>query len=134
VARVLGDRLVIARVIAVVAGVWLMFAPAVLDYGDPARSSDRIAGPIAAAFAFVAIWEVLRPLRWATVPVGVWLVVAPVILWSPPRAAVASAAAGVVLIVTAWFGGEVGHRFGGGWTTVMPGGDRWRSAEVIGDG
>ena len=124
----------IARLVAFAAGVWLMFSPAVLDYGDPAQSSDRIAGPIAAAFAFVAIWEVVRPLRWATVPVGMWLVVAPLVLWSPARAAVSSAVAGLILIVSAWFGGEVEHRFGGGWTTVMPGGSRWRAPEVSRDG
>lgn len=122
----------IARLLAVGAGVWLMFSPAVLDYGDPAAASDRIAGPIAASFAFVALWEIARALRWCTVPVGAWLVVAPLVLSSPADAAVSSTATGLVLVATAWFGGDIEHRFGGGWTTVMPGGGRWRTQGVGG--
>lgn len=114
----------IARIIAIAAGVWLMFSPAVLGYGGAAEANDRIFGPIGAAFAFVAIWEVLRPLRWGTLPVGLWLIVAPMILgYDVTGAFLSSIGAGLVMAVTAFFGGETKYEYGGGWSSLLPGRD-----------
>lgn len=114
----------IARLVAVSAGIWLMFAPAVLGYGDPAAVNDRIFGPIGASFAFVAIWEVLRPLRWGALPAGAWLVLAPLILgYDTTGAIVSSVAAGMVMAVSAFFGGATRAAYGGGWSTLLPGRD-----------
>lgn len=111
----------IARIVCVVAGVWLMFAPAVLGYGDPAAANDRIFGPIGAALAFVATWEVVRPLRWGTLPVGVWLVVAPFLLgYDAGTAMVSSIAAGMVMGVAAFLGGQTRQEYGGGWKVLLP--------------
>jgi len=111
----------IARLAAVVAGVWLMFAPAVLSYGGVAENNDRTFGPIGASLAFVAIWEVLRPLRWGTLPVGLWLVAAPLVLtYDDTGAIVSSVLAGLVMAASAFFGGEVDATFGGGWSSIRP--------------
>jgi len=116
---------VIARLVAVAAGVWLMFAPAVLDYGGAAEQNDRIFGPIGASIAFVAIWEVVRALRWGTLPVGIWLVVAPLVLgYGDAGAIVSSIAAGLVMATSTFFGGHVAASFGGGWRSVTP--SHWR--------
>lgn len=112
----------IARMVTLVAGVWLMFAPAVLGYGDPAAANDRIFGPIAASVAFVAIFEVVRALRWLTLPVGVWLIIAPFFLgYNDIAAVVSSVVAGVVIAATAPLGGEIRQAYGGGWRTLLPG-------------
>lgn len=109
----------IARVVAVVVGVWLMAAPAVLGYGDPAASSDRIAGPIGGGIAFVALWKVVRPLRWGVLPVGAWLVVAPAVLGYDDLTAWAnSIACGLVLACSVRFGRVSPEEFGGGWRTI----------------
>lgn len=124
---VLGDG-VIARLVAVAAGVWLMFAPAVLDYGDPAQANDRIFGPIAAAASFVALWEIARTLRWMTLPIGIWLIVSPLVLgYDDGAATISTISAGLVLTLTTFFGAEISNRFDGGWMTVMPGRGRWRT-------
>lgn len=113
----------IARIVAVASGIWLMFAPAVLGYGGPAADNDRIFGPIGAAFAFVAVWDVVRPLRWATVPVGMWLILAPFLLgYGGVPATVSSVVAGAVMAVTAPLGGETRQVYGGGWKTLLPSG------------
>lgn len=112
----------IARVVAVASGIWLMFSPALLGYGDPAAANDRIFGPIGGAFAFVAIWEVVRPLRWATLAVGVWLVFAPFVLgYADVAPTVSSVVAGVVMAATAPLGGESRRVYGGGWKSLLPG-------------
>ncbi|MDY7105697.1 MAG: hypothetical protein S0880_31315 [Actinomycetota bacterium] len=109
----------IARFVAVAVGIWLMAAPAVLDYGDPAATSDRIAGPVGGGIAFVALWKVARSLRWAVFPVGVWLVIAPVVLgYDDITAWVNSIACGLVFVGTVRFGGVSPDQFGGGWRTI----------------
>lgn len=122
----------IARLVAVVVGIWLMVSPAVLDYGDPAQANDRIVGPIAGGIAFVAIWDVLRPLRWAVLPFGIWQVVVPLLLtYDEPVMWVNSIVTGLVLAATVPFGAIDPDDFGGGWSTVW---DRsratWTEEEV----
>lgn len=110
-----------ARVTAVLTGVWLMFAPWVLDYGDPAATNDRVVGPIAGALAFVACWDILMALRWPTIPCGAWLVAAPVLLgYDDAGAWVSSIASGAVVVATAFVGEDARERFGGGWHSVRP--------------
>lgn len=109
----------IARVVAVAAGVWLMVSPAVLGYVETtAETSDRIVGPVAAAFSFVAIWGITRALRWMTLPLGAWCIAAPWLLGFPTDAALSSTAAGVVFVGTAFVRGEVDERYGGGWMSL----------------
>lgn len=112
----------LARLATVLTGVWLMFAPWALDYGDPAATNDRIVGPIAGALAFVACWDVLMAFRWATLPCGAWLVLAPVAMgYDDAPAWVSSIASGVLIVATAFVGEDVRDRFGGGWRSVRPG-------------
>lgn len=111
----------IARVIGVAAGIWLMFAPAVLGYGDPAAANDRIFGPIVGSLAFIAIWEVARPLRWGTLPFGMWLLLAPFVLgYQDLGAVVSSVIAGVLIVSSALVPGRINERHGGGWRTLLP--------------
>src|SRR5687767_1665798 len=69
-----------AQVAATAVAMWLMAAPAALDYTGAAATSDRVVGPIAASVACMAIWPVLRSLRWVNVVLGAWLVAAPWLL------------------------------------------------------
>lgn len=116
----------LARMTTVVVGVWLMFSSAVLEYsGTVAADNDRIVGPIAGAFAFVACWAVLDPLRWPTLPLGAWLVVAPLVLGDDSGAAVVSSiVSGAIIVGVAFVGEDLRDRFGGGWSSVFP--SRWR--------
>ena len=108
-----------ARLVAVVVGVWLMASPAIFGYVDTtAEASDRIAGPVAAAFSFVAIWGVARALRWTTLPIGLYCALAPWLLEFPDDAAMSNLAVGIVLVVTAFIRGRVDERYGGGWVSL----------------
>ena len=112
-----------AQIINVILGVWLMAAPAVLGYTGPARTHDRIIGPLAVSCAVIALWEVTRPMRWGNVALGAWLLVAPWVLaygWTPT---VNSSAVGLLLMAFALVRGEVQpQRFGGGWSALWRGG------------
>jgi hypothetical protein len=108
------------RIASFVLGVWLMVAPAVLAYADlAARTNDRIVGPIVAGSAFVAIWQLMRPLRWIGIIVGVWLLAAPWILGYGTAPTINSTIVGLLLAVLALLGAKTGKRFGGGWTSLL---------------
>lgn len=105
-----------ARLANTALGIWLMAAPAVLGYGDPAQTNDQIAGPIAATFAIIAIWETTRALRWCNLLVGLWLLLAPWILGGyPGEAMMNSLAVGVLMIALALVRGKIEKTYGGGW-------------------
>lgn len=111
---------IIARLATVAVGIWLEASSAVLSYGGPAADVDRILGPVAGGLAFVAIWAIAHPLRWATVPVGALLVVAPA-LGYPAAAAVSSVLSGLAIVALAFVGGDPDGAFGGGWSVLWSG-------------
>ena len=111
---------ILARIGAVLIGIWLEAASAVLDYGTPAADVDRVLGPVAGGIAFVAIWAIAHPIRWATVPVGGLLVLAPV-LGYPMEAAASSIASGLAIIALAFVGSDPGGEYGGGWKVLWRG-------------
>lgn len=103
-------------------GIWLMGAPAILSYAEPARTNDHIVGPLVATFATIAVWEVTRPLRWVNLLLGVWLLIAPLALgYGPGASTLNSLAVGAIVAVLAAFPGKIAQRFGGGWSSL------WRS-------
>lgn len=111
-----------AQLVATALGVWLMVAPAVLGYARPASDSDRLVGPLIAAFSFVAASGVTRPLRWVNLPLGAWLLLAPWVLGGYSTAAtINSLVVGVAVIGLALVKGTVKDRFGGGWSSLLPG-------------
>ena len=105
----------IARLVNTLVGIWLMAAPAMLGYGAPAATSDRIAGPLAATCAIVAMWEATRPVRRVNLLAGLWLVLAPWLLgYDATAATVNSTACGLVLAALSLVRGRVEGRYGGG--------------------
>lgn len=107
-----------AQMILVVVGLWLMAAPAVLDYGGAAATSDRIAGPVLTAMAFLAVFQITRGLRWINLPIGAWLVVAPWILDFPGDATLSSVLAGLATLALAPIGSPDQSRYGNGWIAL----------------
>ena len=108
----------VARIAAALLGAWLMAAPAALSYGPPVSSADRVVGPVVLASSLVAVWPVLRSLRWPELPAGVWLLIEPWVLGAPAAATINALVIGGLLIALAPLGGAVEQRFGGGWKVV----------------
>lgn len=104
---------------SVVAGIWLMAAPTVLGYGNPAANLDRVLGPTAVAIAIIAVSQVTRSVRWANLPIGVALVALPWILGYPTAALISSTVSGLVICAAAIFPGRIDKQFGGGWRELV---------------
>ena len=69
--------------------------------------------------AFIALWQLLRPLRWLELVGGAWLLAAPWVLGYGKVAIINSLVVGVLLIVLAFWGGETRKRFAGGWASIL---------------
>lgn len=108
-----------ARIAGSVLGIWLMAAPAVLHYAGPAQTNDHITGPVVFGSAFVAVWQLMRPLRWVELVVGAWLLAAPWILAYGTVPIINSLIVGLLTIVLALLGGKTSKRFGGGWASIL---------------
>ncbi len=110
-----------ARILNAALGIWLMAAPAVLGYGTPAQTNDRIVGPVAASFAIIAIAEATRPVRRVNTVLGAWLLLAPWVLGYGTTATINSLIVGALMIALSLVRGKIEARFGGGWSML------WRS-------
>lgn len=108
-----------AQIILVVAGLWLEFAPWVLGYDGAAATSDRIAGPVMAATAFLAVFAITRGLRWVNLATGLWLVAAPWLLGFPLDATISSMICGVLALALAPVGSIDQAQYGGGWMALF---------------
>lgn len=111
-----------ARLFAVALGGWLVVSPAVLGYSGAAEVNVRALGPIVIGASLVAVWQLMRPLRWVEGAVGAWLLVVPWILvkWYGATATANSLAVGLALAGLAFLGGKTTKNFGGGWVSVLP--------------
>ena len=111
-----------AQYLVAALGIWMMAAPAVLDYAGTAEAVARTAGPIVATLAAIAISECTRSVRLANIPIGVFLISAPLFIEQPPDAAVNGVATGAAVVLLSRVRGHVRSRFAGGWQSL------WRGA------
>ena len=112
-----------APLITALLGLWLLASPDVLRYGDPARTNDHVAGALMATFGTIAMSESTRPVRWVNLALGLWLIIAPILLNYPMSRGIASVLFGMAAILLATVRGRITERFGGGWKAL------WRNAE-----
>jgi hypothetical protein len=68
-------------------GLWLVLGPYLFDYKSaPLIISDTVSGALIIFFEFLAFSPRRASTRWCTVAVGLWLLFAPLIFWSPTPA------------------------------------------------
>lgn len=109
----------LAQIALVLVGLWLMVAPQMLGYGGAAANSDRIAGPLITAFAFLAIFSITRGMRWLNLPLALWLLLGPLVFSFPLQAALSSMVAGILTLVLAGIGRPDQSQYGGGWIVLF---------------
>jgi hypothetical protein len=110
----------IARIVSLAVGLWLMAAPVILDYHGPGQINDRICGPLIASLAIIAVWEVTREVRWVNTVFAFWLIFAPLFLhYITWRSVINSLICAFILLLSSLAPGRRTHSFNGGWTTLV---------------
>jgi hypothetical protein len=117
-----------AHIINFAIGIWLMFAPATLNYDGVAARNDYIVGPLIASFAMISWWGATRAWGRVNALLGVWLMVTPWVLnYDVTGAIVNSVATGAIVTILAPVRGHIRHAFAGGWPSLW----RDRGLEVV---
>lgn len=99
--------------LSVVAGLWLMLAPAALGGSGSAADSDRVLGALVITWSVVVTAEVARPARYFNALLGTWMAVGPWLLDGyTPSGHWNSIFIGFVVILLAMPSGVVRERFG----------------------
>lgn len=107
-----------AQLAGVAIGIWLMVAPAVLNYAGAAATIDRIIGPIVVAVSWIAASECMRSVRWLKAPCGLTLLIAPMLLEYATSSTVNSIVCGLVVTWLSTIRGPLRARMGGGWRAL----------------
>jgi hypothetical protein len=112
----------LAQIVTVGIGIWLMGAPALLAVTAAGAASARIVGPLIATCAWIAAAECTRGLRRVNLPLGIWMIVAPLLFEHGTAAALNSSISGAAVAALSFVGGVPTSRYGGGWRAL------WRSS------
>jgi nucleoside-diphosphate-sugar epimerase/uncharacterized membrane protein len=108
-----GVRFTWTMAASIAIGVTLMFSRVIFGTSGAAADSDHVMGSLVVTFSIMALSEVGRPLRLANVPLGAWLIAAPILLTSySSLASAASVICGVLLILLALPRGPIESRYG----------------------
>ena len=94
-------------------GIALMFSRVLFDTSGAGANSDHVIGSLVITFSIMALSEVGRPLRFANVLLGSWLLLAPLVLTGyAGLGAAASILAGILLIALALPRGPIKSHYG----------------------
>ena len=99
-------------------GIWMMAAPSVLGFAGTAEAIARTVGPILTTLSVIAVSECTRDVRLANIPLGVFLISAPLFIGQPLDAAVNGIATGAAVVLLSRVRGQVRSRFAGGWRSL----------------
>ena len=120
-----------AQVVSAGLGLWLMAAPAVLDYGGLAARHGWILGPVIAAVSWIAVSEATRGVRWLNLPCAVYLLIVPFGPGYPLAALVNNLVVGLLVSALTFVRVRSNRQLGGGWRalwhTTGPTGESGRS-------
>jgi hypothetical protein len=109
-----------AQIVSSLFGIWLMVAPAIFNYENTiAGTNGRIVGPIIAAFAIIACFQITRIVRKFNIPFAAWLLAAPWLLGYEYSAAIfTDLISGIAVLALSFVKGTVRHDYGGGWQSL----------------
>lgn len=119
---------IIAQLIIVAAGLWIMASPTIFNYDSPASHSNWIVGPILITIGGIAAWEHVRICRWATLPVVIWMAIGPWILGFPTGAIINTLLVAILVLIMTLISGHINGIYGGGWAAIGAGRQRHSTA------
>jgi len=114
----------VAQLIVALTGIYLMAAPGIWGYTGAPEKVDRFIGPLVASFGTMALWEVLRNVRWLNLLLGVALAALALSPWPwphPREAMISDITAAAVIVGLTLLPYPTVRRYGGGWMMLLPG-------------
>jgi hypothetical protein len=95
-------------------GAWVMASPPVLGTAGAAANSSHVTGALVVTVAVIAIGQIARAARWLNLPLGAWIIIAPLLLDGYTTAAQwHDGVAGAAVLALSIRRGPIFERFGG---------------------
>ncbi|WP_121666544.1 SPW repeat domain-containing protein [Mesonia aquimarina] len=108
-----------AQIINTILGLWLMIAPAVLNYDNDLANNSYIVGPLIITFSVIAYWEATRVVRKWNYPLAIWLLAYFLFFdYSSEIGLINNITVGVLVFVFSTVKGKVEGTYGGGWGSL----------------
>lgn len=110
----------VAQIINTVLGIVLMVLPGVFGFDKGVANVYHILGPIIVMFAFTAIFECTRPVRWANIPLAILLILSPLFVDSSEGFSILlSIVIGGLVLLFSLRKGKFKHKFSDGWAELF---------------
>ena len=108
-----------AQIVNTLLGIWLMAAPAILDYNGAPADNSHIIGPVIASFATIALSGATRGVARFNIVTGGWLLMAPLFLGYEDATLVFNdIIVGIIVMVLSFSERKASHQYGGGWKSL----------------
>ncbi len=109
-----------AALLSILAGLWLMVAPAYLDTGTAVSNSYHITGPLVITVAVISLWEFNRAVRYLNIIAGFWLCASIFVFGNESGEVIwSSLVCGLLLIVLPAVKRTSKGSYGGGWKILF---------------
>lgn len=100
---------------AMALGFWLMLSPTVLETTGVLADSSHLVGALIVSVTVIATGEPARAVRFANIPLGAWVIVAPWLFGAPPVAALNGVAVGALVGLLSISRGTIRDEYGEWW-------------------
>ncbi|HYF68412.1 MAG TPA: hypothetical protein VD884_09755 [Ohtaekwangia sp.] len=108
-----------AQIINTLLGIALMALPNTFEYSGSAADNDHIIGPLVVSFAIIGISGCTRTVAFYNIPLGIWLLLAPLILgYDDPLNFYVDMGCGIAITLLAFVRRHTSNQYGGGWSVV----------------
>ena len=108
------------QILNTILGIVLMVLPGVFGFDKEVANIYHILGPLIVMFAFTAIFECTRPVRWANMPLAILLIFSPLFVNSSEGFSVLlSVVIGGLVLLFSLRKGKIKHKFSDGWTELF---------------
>ena len=107
-------------VLNMIAGLWLMISPSLLEYSSKDSNNVYVTGVIVISMAIISTTESLRNIRWVNFLAGLWLLSSIWMFGMVNRSEMLNnTLMGIVIVLFSLLKGKIKNEYGGGWGSLF---------------
>ena len=109
-----------SAIINIVLGIWLIISPSIFEMNKITSNNNYVIGPLVITFSVISLWKINRNAVKANILLGLWLLIALIVLdFTRTIAFFSNGACGAFIIVLSSIKRKAVQHFGGGWRSLF---------------
>ena len=109
-----------SAIINIVLGIWLIISPSIFEMNKFTSDNNYVIGPLVITFSVISLWKINRNAVKANILLGLWLLIALIVLdFTRTIAFFSNGACGAFIIVMSSIKRKAVQHFGGGWRSLF---------------